>query len=317
MTPVSAIITCYNLEWSIGEAIESVLAQTETEALAEIIVVDDGSRDDSREVIKRYADQHPRVRAIFKPNGGASSARNAGIAAAKHRILAFLDGDDLWTADKLARQLPYLERQPRVGLFVGDYLVERRRGEAGQHVPVADFSEDGDALKLIFLKGGPILPSTSLIRAEVFARVGGFDETQRLLNDEEMWQRIAHAYPIQRTPFVVAAKREHEENLSSNVLGRVEALRGLTDKVLALRPDLASSMPARRARIAVMAGKALMGAGRVSEARREFRRAWAAQPASAKAALFTLASHVSRDPDQLIERGKRAIARLRPSPGAS
>jgi glycosyltransferase involved in cell wall biosynthesis len=308
------VITCYNLEWGVGEAIASAVAQSALDAIGEIIVVDDGSTDGSRDVISAWAERRPDlVRPIFKPNGRFASALNAGIAAAGYPIIAFLDADDLWLPEKLALQLPDVARHPQVGLFMGGYLVELSPG-VRREVRVADFhADDPDPLRTIFLKGGPILPTTALVRAEVFTTVGGFDEKQPYLVDEEMWGRIANRYRVHRTPGVLALKREHAANMSSNVLARVAALDKLTDAVLAMRPDLASEGAGRRLRVGLMAGKARLDLGQTAEARREFRAAWRARPTSRKALAWLVVSHLTRDVRSWVDRAKavKAVLRLR------
>jgi len=107
---VSAIINNYNYAGFLDEAIESVLSQTY--ANIEVVVVDDGSTDDSREVIARYGDP---VVPVFKPNGGQASAFNAGVAASKGEVICFLDADDTWAPHKVERVVETLERYPEVG----------------------------------------------------------------------------------------------------------------------------------------------------------------------------------------------------------
>src|SRR5215203_2614836 len=102
---VSAVVPAYNASRTVVEAVNSVLTQTVRDL--EVIVVDDGSRDDTADVVRSIDD--PRVSLITKQNEGASSARNAGIRAARGRYVAFLDADDLWLRSKLERQLDVLE----------------------------------------------------------------------------------------------------------------------------------------------------------------------------------------------------------------
>ena len=103
---VSVLIPTYNCARYLGEAIDSVLAQTFQDF--EISVVDDGSTDDTARVVARY----PRVRYIRKEHSGISVTRNAAVAAATGEIVAFLDADDLWTPDKLSKQVAYLDENP-------------------------------------------------------------------------------------------------------------------------------------------------------------------------------------------------------------
>jgi glycosyltransferase involved in cell wall biosynthesis len=124
---VSCIVTAYNYGRYVAGAIESVLAQT-YDGEIEIVVVDDGSTDDTPHVVEPYLD---RVRYLRKENGGLNSAYQAGLAAATGDVLAFLDADDEWPADRLERQVAILAERPEVGLVYGDLEVI---GPDGEHV---------------------------------------------------------------------------------------------------------------------------------------------------------------------------------------
>lgn len=131
---ISAIITGYNYARFLPAAIESVLAQTRVPE--EIIVVDDGSTDNTAEVVGRYADRG--VRYIFRQNGGVSAARNTGIRASKGDLIAFLDGDDRWLPEKTALQLAHFERYPSAGIVTGgECQVYRVRSNALRSSPQA------------------------------------------------------------------------------------------------------------------------------------------------------------------------------------
>src|SRR5438874_1624069 len=112
---VSVVIPTYNSAHYIGEAVQSVLAQTYTNF--EVIVVDDGSTDDTRERLESVAG---RIRYLYQPNGGVSKARNRGIQEARGELIAFLDGDDEWLPEKLAKQLAYMRANPSSPLVHAD-----------------------------------------------------------------------------------------------------------------------------------------------------------------------------------------------------
>ena len=183
---VSVVIPAYNAAWCVGRAIDSVLAQTFRDF--ELIVVDDGSTDGTAAVLARYDDA---LRIVSKPNGGMSSARNAGIRAATGDYVAFLDADDRWMPEKLARQVALLDAQPELafcaavatfedpdGLTVGEW-----RGYAG---PRAGVSE-------VFANHGAVAGGASAVvaRRGLVFRLGGFDETLAGAEDTDMWIRLA------------------------------------------------------------------------------------------------------------------------------
>ena len=122
---VSVIVPCYNRADIVGETIDSLLRQSYPKL--EVIVVDDGSTDNTRDVIARYSD--PRVRYLFKPNGGLSAARNFGLERANGEFIAFLDSDDLWHEWKLESQLRLFARHPEVGLIWSDMSTFAQLGE--------------------------------------------------------------------------------------------------------------------------------------------------------------------------------------------
>lgn len=183
---VSVIIPAYNAAWCVRRAVDSVLAQDFRDY--ELIVVNDGSTDATAEILSAYKDA---LRVLDKPNGGLSSARNAGIVAASGRYVAFLDADDWWLANKLARQAALLESRPElvfcstttaVRTPEGNKLPDWRCGKAA-----------GSALEGIFRTNAYVAGSGSSVMArhEVFSRAGGFDESLRSLEDIDMWMRLA------------------------------------------------------------------------------------------------------------------------------
>lgn len=107
---VSVVMPAFNVAWCVRRAIDSVLTQTYLRH--EIIVIDDGSTDDTASVLASYGD---RIRVISQTNRGMSAARNRGIDAARGTLVAFLDADDYWLSEKLARQVELLQRRPEVG----------------------------------------------------------------------------------------------------------------------------------------------------------------------------------------------------------
>ena len=116
---VSVVTPAFNVGWCVGRAIDSVLGQSLREL--EIIVVNDGSTDDTRDVLAAYGDS---IRAIDQANGGMSAARNTGIRAARGAFIAFLDADDWWLPEKLARQIDLMQRRPDVGFCSTTARVE-------------------------------------------------------------------------------------------------------------------------------------------------------------------------------------------------
>jgi len=115
---VTVIVTAFNQQNFIGEAVSSVLAQGFRDL--ECIVVDDGSTDGTAAILATISDS--RLRVIGQRNQGVSAARNAGIDAARGEIIAFLDGDDRWLPQRLARDVAIYDAEPRVGMVFCNFI---------------------------------------------------------------------------------------------------------------------------------------------------------------------------------------------------
>jgi len=182
---VSVVIPVYNGERYVREAIESVFAQTFTDW--ELIVIDDGSVDRSRDIIRGYGD---RLTFIEQDNHGVCHARNAAVARARGRYVAFLDADDVWRPSKLERQVAFLEGHGDVGLVHSDLDIIDDDGRAAGRQAC---SGHRSAFSLQFLAGHLIYPSAVMIRTEVLRSVGGFSEDFRgaSYEDIELWVRLS------------------------------------------------------------------------------------------------------------------------------
>ena len=283
---VSVVVICYQQADCIARAVRSVLDQTRLDLVDRILVVDDGSTDGSWNVIERLAAEHPLVEGHRQENsGGASAPRNRGIALATGTHVAFLDGDDAWTPDKLANDLAANGRAPEAGLYYGDY-AEAAAGEPPRRPRVNRFdARDAHAFGRLYAEGGPILPSTALVLREALAEVGGFDEALRYNEEADLWLRLAARYPLQHVGAVQLNKTAWEGSLGSDRFA-AESLavhRLLTDRFAARHPELARWRPAREARIAVREGALAFARGDRAAARRAFGRAVRRDPARRKA----------------------------------
>jgi len=194
---ISVVIPAYNAGKYIGRTIDSVLAQTRS--ADEIIVVDDGSTDNTADVIRRYGEK---VKYIHQANAGASVARNTGIKAACGEWIAFLDGDDEWVSEKLRLQVEHLERNPELvwtcANFYSCLCSENRRAAAAEPSKAKKILGDKeyfeDYLGPDFAKAAKCT-DTMLIKKEVLEQAGMFRVGQVRSNDTDMWLRIAYRWP--------------------------------------------------------------------------------------------------------------------------
>jgi glycosyltransferase involved in cell wall biosynthesis len=203
---VSIIVPCYNAEPWVGASIESALAQTWTEI--EVIAVNDGSKDNSIAVLRRF--EGPRVRILDQANSGASAARNAGLRIAKGRYIQFLDADDLLTPGKISAQVKLLESQGE------DAVATARWGRFQEDPALAEFTDSPlfrdlapvDFLLNLTATGNMMHPAAWLVPSEVTLKAGPWDERLTLNDDGEYFARVAlSAKKISFSPDSVALYR--------------------------------------------------------------------------------------------------------------
>lgn len=210
---VTVIITTYNYARFLSKGIESVLAQTLQPD--EIIVVDDGSTDNTREIVAEYESRG--VRYMYQENSGISSARNAGIRASKGSLLTFLDSDDRWVPEKLALQAGHMQNHPEVGLVTASEWQVSEHGEDPwllKRKPVASRVMLDTALVENFIGNA----SLTMLRREVFDKVGLFDERVGLGQDWDMWMRVAQEYPLAVLDEPLIYYTRHEGSISAGKL---------------------------------------------------------------------------------------------------
>lgn len=241
MYEVSVVIPAYNRGALIAETLASILAQTHSPT--EILVVDDGSTDNTADVVKGFA---PEVRYLRINNSGPSVARNVGVAATRAPWIAFCDSDDLWRQDRLARQVELLEREPRL-----EYIFTNFAHVVGGHwqssskfdqTPVEFWAgirrEVAPGLWVLdqplygrLLRYQPIFPSTVLMSRAFFERVGGCDPSfsRTVSEDLEFTLRCVSQAPLGAVADPVVGIRRHDTNYSGNLLrcllGELEILR--------------------------------------------------------------------------------------------
>lgn len=218
---ISVIIPSWNRAEQLAAALDSVYAQTL--APHEVIVVDDGSTDTTRQ---RVTGHYPQVRYIYQHNKGVSSARNTGISAASGDWIALLDSDDRWQPGKLEHQQQALAANPGYRLCHSDETWIRN----GKRVnPMKKHAKVGGHIYLQCLPLCVISPSAVMIHRELFEAVGLFDETLPACEDYDLWLRICAVYPVLYVdqPLVIKVGG-HEDQLSRRYWGmdrfRIQAL---------------------------------------------------------------------------------------------
>jgi glycosyltransferase involved in cell wall biosynthesis len=188
MPRVSIIIPTHNRKAFVLEAVDSVHAQTFEDY--EVIVVDDGSTDDTGEALKPFGDS---LRYLYQENQGVSAARNGGLAHAHGEFIAFLDSDDLWLPKKLAIQIAFMDQHPEAQICYTDEIWIRRGKRVNPKKRHAKYSGE---IYPYCLPLCIISPSSALMRRALFAQVGIFDPGLPVCEDYDLWLRVAASFPI-------------------------------------------------------------------------------------------------------------------------
>jgi glycosyltransferase involved in cell wall biosynthesis len=223
---ISVIIPSWNRAERLAAALDSVYAQSVPPL--EIIVVDDGSTDHTRELLARH---YPEVHYIFQQNQGVSQARNTGITAASGEWLALLDSDDRWEPCKLEQQQAAIRATPGCKLCHSDELWVRNGNRVN---PMKKHAKHGGRIFRHCLPLCVISPSAVMIHRDIFREMGLFDETLPACEDYDLWLRICAIYPVLHVdqPLIIKVGG-HADQLSRRYWGmdrfRIQAL----EKILA------------------------------------------------------------------------------------
>ena len=224
---VSAIVPTYNRGYSISRALQSI--EEQTQSVHEILVVDDGSTDDTQKIISQ---KHPVVQVIKNPtNRGVSSARNLGISSSTGSHLAFLDSDDTWHPEKIEKQLQFFQQEPAVDINHCDEIWIKNGKIFNQKLYHQKFG--GDLFEQSLLRC-MISPSAVMIKKTLLAKYGGFDEDLPACEDYDLWLRITSREVIGYIDSPLVTKYGgHADQLSKTTAAldqyRIHAIKKLID----------------------------------------------------------------------------------------
>ena len=315
MPHVTVIIPAYNAGRTITAALESVFAQTYRDF--NVIVVDDGSTDDTAQ---RVAEWGERVTYLRQPNGGPASARNEAARHSSSPLIAFLDADDVWLPRKLERQVAYFERFPETGFLHSAAIVSGTPTQA-----VLDMTDTAPLEPLgeppanvycdLFHSRLEVNTLTVMARRDVVAEVGGFDERRELhVEDWDLWLRIAARYSVGYLPTALAVHRpggsmssEVEKTYRGQqlVIGKSAPLCQAACPNHAAAPD--DCIRQRELRLYSELGYERFWSGRLVDARAAYRRALQLEPTNARARLYHAVTFVGQRWLNQIRRLRRAI----------
>lgn len=210
---VSVIIPTYNYGRFIRDAIESALAQTYP--ALEILVIDDGSTDDTESIVANFGD---RVRYVKQANAGVCSARNRGAAESSGQYVAFMDSDDMWLATKLEKQMAVFTRDPEIKLM--HCGMREFDSETGKTLRILIDGKDGWVADGLLLWEGPVIigpGGTIVVDRRIFDDVGGFDPTLKVGEDWDFCYRVARTYKVGFVAEPLVEYRSHSAAAHRNV----------------------------------------------------------------------------------------------------
>jgi glycosyltransferase involved in cell wall biosynthesis len=239
----SVVIPAYNAPRTIVPAIQSVLSQTRQDL--ELVVVDDGSTDNTADLAAETEREDSRVRVLRQKNQGVAGARNSGIGATSGRFVSFLDNDDLWLPAYLEQMGTALEANPGAGLAYTDgwslddatRQIYKATAMSGSNPPNPP-PQNLDAFLVRLIRRNFIL-SSSTVRRDVLAAVGDFDRRVNGVDDFDLWLRIlAAGYEAVRTEGILVIQRERSDSQSKDRLLMASALREVLRRVAEDHPDV-------------------------------------------------------------------------------
>jgi glycosyltransferase involved in cell wall biosynthesis len=234
---VSAIITTYNYGRFVVDAVESVLAQTYPHV--EVIVVDDGSTDDTTLRLQPYMG---RIRYVHQENSGVDAARNHGIRLAAGQFIGLLDADDMWHPQRLQRQMQFIADHPQAAVIAADTIIDLTNGW-----PVLSDATPAGAVSIEQLViRARFAPSSALIRKDCFDVVGLFRSNISGAADRDMWIRLAARYEITLLGLPLMFYRNHGQNMSTAAAHMDEVDRRMLRAVFSEIPVLQKRRVLRR-----------------------------------------------------------------------
>lgn len=289
---VSVVIPAYNSAPYIREAIDSALAQSLKDL--EVLVIDDGSTDDTREIVQSYG--HP-VQLIPQDHKGPAAARNRGIRESHGAFIAFLDSDDRWQPSKLVKQAALLQQRPDVGMVITGHAIfdeagvrpTRRGSDKGTRLL------PGDPVRNIFEHSGVGTPCI-MVRREVFDKVGYFDEDLIMSEDDNMWMRITSKYGLELVDEPLTEIRISSGSVTRDILKLSAAFNRhvelLESRYKEIGTRVQAVVPVRMAEFEYAVGRHYLSLGDYANARR------------------FLSSSVDTNPGRLKYRLWKAVSRL-------
>ncbi|MEM7713899.1 MAG: glycosyltransferase family A protein [Cyanobacteria bacterium P01_A01_bin.68] len=232
---VTIVLPAYNASEYLAETINSVFSQTYKDF--ELLVIDDGSTDNTRDIVNDFCQRDSRIRLISQENQGVSVARNNGIKMAKGKYIAFLDSDDLWVPNKLARHVEHLQANPKLGLSFArvEFLSFDGKSTGNYSNPrMINISA-----KDLYEENAAVTPSNAVISRTALEQVGGFDGELSGAADAELFLRLkCHGWEVEGINEVLVLYRTSLGGMSSQLYKMEEDWNRLSKKAQVYAPEL-------------------------------------------------------------------------------
>ena len=211
---VSVLIPVYNCGPYLDEALWSVRRQTYSDF--EVVVVNDGSTDDSLAVLRRHADEDSRIVVLDRPNGGIVVALNAGLAACRGELIARMDGDDVTVPNRLALQVEAMDRDPSLAAVGGQAVLTDAAGRVTGRV---DYPLDHGEIDAFSIERGScgMLHPTTMFRTSVLREVGGYRDAYRYAEDLDLYLRLAERHRLANLAQVLLRWRRHDDSVCTRL----------------------------------------------------------------------------------------------------
>ncbi len=239
---VSVVIATFNTQKYVGRAIRSVLQQTYGNI--ELIVVDDGSTDNTRELVKEF-EQDDRFKYVYQENRGQAEARNHGVRLARGEFVAFNDADDFWYPQKLEKQMPLFGNSNDVGLVYSGRNYMDKHGEPLPKPKSVQYR--GARLSSLLFESNFVPCNTCVVRRGAFERIGGFNKNAQPSEDWDLWLRLSVDYAFDYVSEPLVAKRFWSQQISGDKARVAAAKDKIMRSFLFAHPQVISNRSRRRA----------------------------------------------------------------------
>lgn len=235
ITTVTIVLPAYNASEYLTETVNSVLSQTYQDF--ELLVIDDGSTDNTKDIVNDFCERDSRIRLISQKNQGVSVARNNGIKTARGEYIAFLDSDDLWLPNKLAKHVEHLQANPKLGLsFARVEFVTCDGKSTGKY---SNPRMVNISAKDLYEENAAVTPSNAVISRTALEQVGGFDGELSGAADAELFLRLkCHGWEVEGINEILVLYRTSLGGMSSQLYKMEEDWNRLSQKAGVYAPEL-------------------------------------------------------------------------------